>query len=127
MSNKKILIVEPDQLMAQTYRQFLRQSGYEVEWQQTAQAGIHALDQESVDLVVLELNIAGHNGIEFLYEMRSYPDWQNLPVILFTHAKPSIMNNQILSQKIKIAHYLYKPASQIADLLIAINRVLKQA
>ena len=121
----RILLLEPDRQLAKTYRQTLEPAGYEVDWQQTAQNAIHALDDHPASLVILELQLAKHNGIEFMYELRSYTDWLELPIIILSWVGPSIMANHVLRQQIGIARYLHKPTTKLTDLLTTVNRVLR--
>lgn len=124
---KRILLVEPDRLLAKTYQQTLQRAGYEVFWETTAQAGIHTLDTRAIDLVILELQIARHNGVEFLYELRSYTDWLDIPVIIQSHVNPTIMDNQVLRERLGVRYYLHKPKAKLADLLMAVNQVMQPA
>jgi replicative DNA helicase len=66
----------------------------------TAQQAIAAADSQKPDVVVLALEMARHNSIEFLYEFKSYSEWQNVPVLLLVPRlnhdiadNPSIRNN----------------------------------
>lgn len=122
-----VLIIEPDNLLAKTYQAALKNAGHTSRRVKTAQAAIVKLDQNRADVVVLELQLVKHNGIEFLYEMRSYTDWQDLPVIIHSFTTPEIMKNRVLSQHIGVAKYLYKPSTSLSDLLEAIAEVAQVA
>lgn len=108
----KILLIEPDQNMSQVYTSALKRAGHVITTAKSAQAAIRALDEAGmVDAIILEPQLVGHNGIEFLYELRSYVEWQGIPVILLTNLNALIMQNTILTEKIGIAAYLYKPVT----------------
>lgn len=113
-----ILLIEPDHLLAQTYTQLLQHAGHSVVHRATAQAGIHAADQTKPDIVVLELQLVAHSGIEFLYEFRSYPDWQSVPVIVQSLVAPSEFSDnwQLLKEQLGVVGYLYKPHTRLRDL-----------
>ena len=83
-----ILLIEPDKLLGQTYSQMLQQAGHALSTVATAQQAIFAADEHRPDLVLLELQLVSHSGIEFLYEFRSYPDWQSIPVMIVSHVPP---------------------------------------
>lgn len=114
----RILLIEPDRVLAKTYTKSLEQSGYKVSVCAGAQAGIHACDEAEPDLILLELQLVEHSGIEFLYELRSYPDWQNVPVIIQSQVPPSEFadNWELLRQELGVVHYLYKPQSTLRNL-----------
>src|SRR4051812_5002459 len=86
-----ILLLEPNTLLARTYTQVLIQAGHTVTTARSAQQAIHAADQQSPDVVVLELQLPAHNGIEFLHEFRSYPEWQQVPAVVNTTLAPVMM------------------------------------
>lgn len=119
-----ILLIEPNRALAKTYCQALEQAGHSVIWEQKAQAAVHRADKQSPDAVVLELQLARHNGVAFLYEFRSHPDWQNTPVIVHTMVPPEnvrIAAGSLLT--LGISHYLYKPRTSLKQLLSVLEQV----
>ncbi len=118
----KILLIEPDCVLAKIYSQAFAAKGHQVNWQQSAQAAIFAADHHKPDAVVLELRLPEHNGIEFLYEFRSYADWQNVPVILNTFVPPEHLTlHKPQLRALNVAVHLYKPSSGAADLVEAVS------
>ena len=77
-----VLLLEPDRVLAKTYSEFLQTQGMGVMSASGAQTAIEAADALTPDVIVLELQLASHNGIEFLHELRSHADWQDIPVII---------------------------------------------
>jgi DNA-binding response OmpR family regulator len=116
MSN--ILLIEPDHILADTYRQALANDGHQITAVPTAQAAISAADDAKPDLVVLELQLVEHSGIEFLYEFRSYTDWQAIPVIVQTQVPPGEFQGSwpLLRQELGVQAYLYKPQTSLKQL-----------
>src|SRR5262245_28230032 len=84
-----ILLVEPNKVLATTYRQVLQHMGHQVDHVAGAQAAIMAADAQTPDMVILELQLARHSGLEFLHEFRSYAEWQAIPVVVHTDLPPS--------------------------------------
>lgn len=119
-----ILLVEPNRALATTYRHALEQAGHEVLWEQKAQSAIHRADQQKPDAVILELQLARHNGVAFLYEFRSYPDWQYTPVVVHTMVPPEHVRSSTKSLlALGISHYLYKPQTSLKQLLSVLEQV----
>jgi DNA-binding response OmpR family regulator len=122
----RILLLEADSLLAQNITKYLSKAGHDVQWFAEPQAAIHAADTQSPELVILDLLLASHSGAEFLYEFRSYPDWQNTPVIIFS----SLSNEEIqeaapaLSQ-LNITAYYHKPHASLAELAQAVSDALQ--
>lgn len=112
-----VLLVEPDKQLATMYARGLRAAGFAVAVAHTAQQAIHAADDQCPDVVVLELQMAAHNGVEFLYEFRSYAEWQAVPVLICTVVPEDVAQIDAASrQLLGIAGYLYKPTCSLAKL-----------
>ena len=77
-----VLLIEPDTVLAKTYSQALEAAGHTVSAVLTAQAAVRAADAKRPDTVVLNVDLARHNGVEFLYEFKSYTEWRDVPVLL---------------------------------------------
>jgi CheY-like chemotaxis protein len=72
--------------------------------------------------------LASRSGIEFLYELRSYPDWQNLPVIIFSNIVAEEMNACLKAfEHLNIAAYHYKPTTSLSQLGKTLERALQPA
>lgn len=122
-----ILLVEPDAVLAETYRTALEADGHRVSTASTAQYAISAADEHPPDMVILELYLVRHNGMEFLYEFRSYVDWQHVPIILLTQAPVTEFADHwpLLSTELGVKKYLYKPQTSIGTLLSSIRSLEK--
>jgi DNA-binding response OmpR family regulator len=121
-----ILLLEPNRLLAKTYMSALRRAGHTVQVCTTAQSAIFCADEQAPDLVIMELQLVGHSGVEFLYELRSYPDWQQLPVIIATTVPAGEFKESwsILRRELGVAAYHYKPLLSLRKLVTAIDDVL---
>jgi DNA-binding response OmpR family regulator len=119
----RILLIEPDRVLAETYRRALRHDKHQVTVSAGAQAAVMAADKSTPDLVILELQLVEHSGIEFLYEFRSYPEWQNIPVLVQTAVPPAEFadNWQLLKNGLGVNTYLYKPQTSLRQLLAAVH------
>lgn len=120
---KNILLIEPNTLLARLYQQILATKDYRVAHVTSAQAAIDAADSQTPDVVVLEIQLPKHNGIEFLHEFRSYPEWGNVPVILHTFVPPDNLSAvaEPLKRDLGITAILYKPKTSLDQLLQAVQ------
>ncbi len=125
----EILLIEPDRLLAESYVQALQAAGHEVNAASSAQAAILAADAIQPDLVILELQLVEHSGIEFLYEFRSYPDWQHVPVVIHTTVPPAEFNDswQLLRDELGVRDYLYKLHTPLKRLTASVSQNLPVA
>lgn len=120
----KILLLEPDRILAGIYKSSLEEQGHTVVPVSSAQAAVMAADTAKPDVIILEIQLIEHSGIEFLYELRSYPEWQDIPVVIQTGVPPAEFNDnqQLLREQLGVVGYLYKPQSTLGHL----HRQLKQ-
>jgi DNA-binding response OmpR family regulator len=118
-----VLLIEPDRVLADTYMQALQHAGHSVVRVASAQAAIGAADSTLPDVVVLELQLAVHDGIEFLHEFRSYGEWQETPVIVNTYLTPQAIAPvaRALQEDLGVKICLYKPRASLEKLIKTVN------
>jgi len=118
----KILLVESDQILANIISTLFARHGHKVLATADAQAAIAAADTQIPDAIILDLLLPGRSGTEFLYELRSYPDWQQIPVVVYSSLPASEVH--IASdcfKQLDVQQFLYKPETSLTDLLSTIN------
>lgn len=124
----RILLVEPDIIIAKIYTAALQQAGYKVMWTCDAQTGIGATDSQIPDCILLELQLPRHNGIEFLYELRSHADLAAIPVVVLSHLEAEAIGMlESMQKELGIVEYLYKPATSVNKLVKVLRKVTPNA
>lgn len=123
-----ITLIESDHIMASNLKQVLARRGHNLDWQIDLQAAMDSIDKKSPDLVILDLLLAARSGLEFLYEFRSYPEWQEIPIIIFSHIPPEDFDefNEGFAQ-LQIKAYHYKPTTSLDELSRSVESVLQTA
>ncbi len=121
----KILLIEPDRVLAETYKKSFISAGHIVETAHSAQSAITLADKFKPDVVLLELQLINHSGVEFLYEFRSYEDWRKIPVIILSNIPLAEFDgsHDLLVKELGVDTYFYKPTTSIKRLLSAINQM----
>lgn len=120
-----VLLLEPNKVLADQYRNFLARKGYEVAVWPDAQAAIIAADAKQPDIIIVELLLAGHSGIEFLYELRSYGEWQRIPVLVLSRiARADSGLTSRMATELGIVDYLYKPETSLEKLAHTLEKTL---
>jgi len=121
-----VLLIEPDKLLASTYRKALEATGYGVQVCALAQSAISVANEQRPDVVILEMQLVGHSGAEFLYEFRSYADWQRIPLVVLTHVPPAefVDSRQLLYNELGVSTYLYKPQTSLQTLLRTVQELV---
>jgi DNA-binding response OmpR family regulator len=118
----RVLLLEPDIVLATIYGAALESAGHHVRLCHTAQTAIHVADAFQPQAIVAELQLPGHSGIEFLYEYRSYPEWQDIPVIIHTWVPVAGLDTAApAAQQLGIRQHLYKPTTSLRHLIRAVN------
>lgn len=113
----RILIVEPDRVVGENICKYLRRHGYQADWSASAQSAIMAADKNPPAAIVLDLQLGRHSGVEFLHELRSYSDWQNIPVVIYSTLHPDELGGEGPALKSLTAQaYLHKPATSLSEL-----------
>ena len=122
---KRILLLEPDSVLAGSITVGLINAGYEVQHVHSAQTAVSLADSLMPDLVFCELQLTSHSGIEFLYEFRSYNDWAEIPVVIYSSVPPVEFNasSNGLTYDLKISGYLYKPETTLAEVIAWANKL----
>ena len=119
----RILLIEPDKILSELYEQALVGAGHEVVIVADAQGALDKADEHAPDVVVLELQLPEHDGISFLYEFRSYPEWAKIPAIVNSYASPQSMERvvPVLQDQLGVTHLFYKPRLDLGRLVRAIR------
>lgn len=123
-----ILLLEADRQLARYTADFLGRRGHHVLRFADPQAAISATDTDLPDLIILNLSLAARSGIEFLYELRSYPDWQKVPVIATGRLDPKeqAAYSQAFTQ-LNISSYMPKESFSLSGLAAAADGLLQPA
>jgi len=124
----RILLIESDRPLAASLQEFLQAGGHSVQWHVHPQAAMDSADAQCPDAIIMDLMLAGRSGAEFLYEFRSYPDWQNLPVIAFSNYSPGDLGaSAVALEELDISAFHYKPTTTFAELGQSLDRLLQPA
>lgn len=84
----KILIVEDDHNFAFMLKSSFIKSGHKVKLLFDGKQAVNFLNKSTPDLIVLDFYLPGHNAVELINELRSYPDTIDVPVLLYSaHSK----------------------------------------
>jgi len=123
MKNSDVLLIEPDAELASTYRRALEDDGHNVRVAHSAQSALHLADEHQPDVVVLELQLTDHSGIEFLYEFRTYQDWQTVPVVVHSIVPERVFQTSrlVFRQELNIHTYCYKPTTSLRQLRATVH------
>ena len=77
---KKVLLVDDEESIQMVYREEFEDDGYEVISALNGESGLEKFKQEKPDLVILDIQMPGMNGVEVLRQMKMID--AAVPVIL---------------------------------------------
>ena len=121
MEERKILIVEDEQKIADTLKMGLIENGYHVEVAYDGTIGLRLFQSHSFNLIILDINLPGINGYDLCKRMRAAN--QHIPIIMLTAL--SGISDKIEGYDAGADDYMIKPF-EFKELLLKIRALLKR-
>jgi CheY-like chemotaxis protein len=87
----RILIIEDDQLVANIYRNKFSEDNCEAETAFDGETGLEMIKSFQPQVVLLDLMLPKMSGVDVLKQIRSQPETQHLPVVVFSNTYLSNM------------------------------------
>jgi DNA-binding response OmpR family regulator len=79
-----ILLIEDDEHIAFILRFLLERSGFEVELASDGRQAVARLESPPPALVLMDIMLPYHDGLEILARLRNQPAWGEVPVLMLT-------------------------------------------
>ena len=122
MANEHVLVIEDNEKNRKLARDILEFRGYRVSVAESAEAGLALAGTDPPDLVVMDIQLPGMNGIEALGRLRGDEATRAIPVVAFTASvmpgdRHTIMGagfDAFLSKPIAMKEFTETVAAQIA-------------
>ncbi|MBF0381192.1 MAG: response regulator [Magnetococcales bacterium] len=108
----KLLTVDDSRTMRRIISDIGTTLGYSVMEAEHGEAALKVLQSNSgeIDLILLDWNMPGMNGLEVLQRVKASPEWKHIPVMMVTtEGEKSYIVRAIQAGAI---HYVTKPFSQ---------------
>ncbi|MCL5784897.1 MAG: response regulator [Patescibacteria group bacterium] len=84
-SGKKILLIEDEAFIADIYARELTKEGFNVRTEKDGPSGLKALEEDTYDLLLLDIMLPGMHGLELLRQWRLKEPNSTMPVLLLTN------------------------------------------
>lgn len=101
---KQILLIDDDSLLRRSLAFNLQQAGYETRTAANAEDGLASADQQKPDLVLLDINLPGMDGLDALKKLHNQ---MQIPVIMLTARRKEL--DEVLGLELGADDYVTKP------------------
>ncbi len=129
MNRQKVLLVEDDVWLKELYSDAItKRESTELVLVSSAEEALDAIDSHKIDLIVLDMFLPEHNGIELLHEIASYEDSSRIPVMVLSavHERDFALKKERWHHY-GIKKYLYKPAYKPGEVAEYIQEILTES
>ncbi len=116
----KVLAIEDNPIDLKLAREVVQTSGHDFFEQTSVDGALLALRAYRPDVILLDLNLPGIDGIRFALELRQYPDTRDIPIVAVTAYPHQYRRADVLSAGCAIC--LIKPINtrELVDQLQAV-------
>jgi CheY-like chemotaxis protein len=80
----KVLVIEDNPIDLKLARAVVQMSGHDSFEQSSAEGALEVLRSYQPDVILLDLNLPGTDGIRFAQQLRQYRDTRNIPIVAVT-------------------------------------------
>jgi two-component system, NtrC family, nitrogen regulation response regulator NtrX len=121
---RTVLVIDDEKNIRRTLRMVLEGEGMDVRDVETAEEGLAALHEESIDVVVTDIRLPGISGIELLQKVKKTPEFANIPVVVISgHASVS---EAVDAVKLGAMDFFEKPLDR-DRVLVSIRNAMRTA
>src|SRR5918912_1493373 len=117
----RLLIVDDEEASRYGMRRALSDFGYDISEAESVDAARSVMARERPDLLLLDVNLPGMSGLEFLRELQERPDDAPLTVIITAHGSERMAVEAV---KTGAHDYLSKPF-ELDDLRLVVKNALE--
>ncbi len=121
LPDSNILIVDDDRELSEMLKEFLAPDHFDLTACLSAEEGLQALQEESFNLLILDIMLPGMSGIDLLKQVRQFSD---IPIIMLTARGDDI--DRILGLEFGADDYLSKPFNP-RELLARIKAIMRRS
>ena len=122
-STARIAVVDDEEAIRETLIEALEQNGFETLGYENGRTGLDGVRRDPPDLVLLDVNMPGLDGIEVCRRLRADSTTARIPVVMLTGLSSEA--DQLLGYDVGADDYVNKPWSQRA-LVARIRAVLRR-
>jgi len=107
MENKEILVIEDNQLNMKLVRSLLQLGKFKVREAMDAETGIKLAREQQPDLILMDIQLPGMDGLSATQIIRKDPDLSNIPVVALTSY--AMQGDEEKAKSVGCVGYIAKP------------------
>ncbi|KAB3533173.1 response regulator [Alkaliphilus serpentinus] len=123
MNKRRILVVDDEEHILELIKFNLESNGYEVYTCENGEESLRFLEDNTMDLMVLDLMLPGIDGLEVCNRIRRMSGHEKLPIIMLTAKGEE--TDRVLGLELGADDYMTKPFS-IRELLARIKAIFRR-
>jgi len=121
---QRILVVDDDKQIVRLVSSYLEDAGFLTLAAHDGETAMHALRAERPDLVVLDIGLPGHDGLDITRWLRADPYLANIPILMLTARVEDV--DKIVGLEMGADDYLTKPFNP-REVLARVRAILRRA
>ncbi len=92
---KSVLIIDDDENLSALLKDFLEAKGFTVSHEADGLSGVAKARELLPDLITMDFNMPGANGVESYNQLRNYPETAVIPVIFFSSTLMGLIRRMV--------------------------------
>ena len=124
LSGKKIMWIEDDQFLSDLISRKLSKQRCKLLYARTGEEALKILEQESPDMILLDLLLPGINGFDVLEKVRADQRLKDTPVIILSNFSQN--GEMERGKKLGVARFLIKATIVLDDLVKEMTAVFQE-
>ncbi len=121
--NEKILLIDDEPDLLRSTASLLKEEGYGVTAVSTGKEGLKMARSHLPNLLLLDLKLPDHNGLEMCKELKRDPKTQHIPIIMLTSKSDEI--DIVIGFEVGADDYITKPFRK-RELLARVQNALRR-
>ncbi len=121
---QRILVVDDDKQITRLVSSYLTEAGFDVLTAYDGDTAMHTIRRDRPDLIVLDVMLPGHDGMEITRWLRADAHVASIPILMLTARVEDV--DKILGLELGADDYLTKPFNP-REMLARVRSVLRRA
>jgi CheY-like chemotaxis protein len=124
----KIMLVEDDAILVEMYQAKFELEGHEVSVATNGEECLALLEQQTPELILLDILMPKINGFHVLKEIKKQPHLRQIPIILLTNlGEAEVDMNKELAGALGVSDYLIKSHHTPDEVVEKVVKILSSA